>query len=59
MTTRLMQLLDEANYPCSKQELVDYAREQGADDDVVESLRSLDHDRFNSPADVSDAFSGV
>ena len=59
MTAGLTQLLDEANYPCSKQELADYAREQGADDDIVQSLLRLDRSRFHSPADVSDAFSGV
>lgn len=59
MTATLSQLLDEANYPCSKEELIDYAREQGADDDVVESLFSLDRSRFNSPAEVNDAFIGI
>jgi len=59
MTAGLTQLLSEANYPCSKEELIDYVREQGADDDVVESLLSLDRSRFNSPAEVSDAFNTI
>lgn len=59
MPAKLTQLLGEANYPCSKQELVDYAREQGADDGIVQSLLRLDRSRFNSPTDVDDALSGA
>jgi hypothetical protein len=57
MPADLLQLLGEANYPCSKQELIDYAREQGADDDIVVSLLGLNRGRFHSPADVNDALS--
>lgn len=59
MPAELTQLLDEANYPCSKQELVDYVREQGADDNVIQPLLSLDRSRFHSPADVNDALIGA
>lgn len=59
MQVGLIQLLGEANYPCSKQELVDYVREQGADDGIIQSLLSLNRSRFNSPADVDDALIGA
>lgn len=59
MTLDLAQLLAEANYPCSKQELIDYAREQGVDEDIVKPLLGLERSRFNSPADVQDAFIGA
>lgn len=59
MPAELTQLLGEAIYPCSKQELVDYAREQGADDGIIQSLSALTRSRFNSPTDVDDALIGA
>lgn len=56
MTNDVASIVGEANYPCSRQELIDYALEQGADDRVVQTLQSLSYRQFNSPAEVSDAF---
>jgi len=59
MPLDISSIVNEANYPCSRQELVDYAREQGADETVVRSLQNLDRAQFSSPTDVSDAFNGA
>jgi hypothetical protein len=59
MTTSPIQLqkyLGGVDYPASKDDLIRRAREQDAPDDVVETLRSLPMDEFNSPNDVSEAF---
>ena len=56
MPVEMTQLLDEAIYPCSADELADYAREQGADDEIVTSLQRLGSNRFSSPDEVRDAF---
>ena len=53
---QLQKFLKGLDYPCSKGDLVDAARDQGADDNVVATLLSLPRDRFNSPNDVSEAF---
>jgi hypothetical protein len=58
MTTNPIQLqkyLGGVDYPTDKKTLIERAKEKGADDDVIRTLRSLPVDRFNSPNDVSEA----
>jgi hypothetical protein len=58
MTTNPIQLqkyLGGVDYPTDKKTLIERAKERGADDDVIRTLRSLPVDRFNSPNDVSEA----
>jgi hypothetical protein len=58
MTTNPIQLqkyLGGVDYPTDKKTLIERAKEKGADDDVIQTLRSLPVDRFNSPNDVSEA----
>jgi hypothetical protein len=52
----LQKYLGGVDYPADKQTLVDTARGNGADDDIVQTLQDLPFDRFNSPNDVSEAF---
>ena len=61
MTTNPIQLqkfLEGADYPTDRSTLVEHARRNGADDDVLRTLEDLPADRFNSPSDVSDALGG-
>lgn len=44
------------DYPCSKDDLVSHARIEGADKDVLQLIKRLPMDSFNSPNDVSEAF---
>jgi hypothetical protein len=53
---QLQRFLSGVDYPARKQDLVDRARRQGADDNVVQTLERLPRDEFNSPNDVSEAF---
>jgi hypothetical protein len=43
------------NYPAKKQDLIKHAQQQGAQPEVVETLRELPEENFNSPIDVSKA----
>jgi hypothetical protein len=52
---RLQQFLEGIDYPVSKEELIEHARGRGADRDVIDVLRPLRAQRYNRPADVSEA----
>jgi hypothetical protein len=52
----LQKYLGGVDYPIDKDALVQKARDNGANNDVVQTLQSLPFDRFNSPNDVSEAF---
>ncbi len=52
---QVQKFLGGIDYPCSKQDLVQRAESQGADENVRQTLQSLPMDRFNSPNDVSEA----
>lgn len=49
------QFLGGLNYPASKQQVVDRARDNGASEDVMDALDKLPDRTFNSPADVNRA----
>ncbi|HEX2858582.1 MAG TPA: DUF2795 domain-containing protein [Propionibacteriaceae bacterium] len=53
---QLQKFLGGIDYPTDKKTLVDTARKNGADDNVIQTLENLPMDRFNSPNDVSEAF---
>jgi hypothetical protein len=52
---QLQKYLGGIDYPARKQDLIQRAEEQGADDNVLQTLKSLNRDEFNSPNDVSEA----
>jgi hypothetical protein len=54
--TQLQQYLGGLDYPVYKETLIQKAEEHGAGDDVVQTLRDMPFDRFDSPNQVSDAF---
>ena len=43
-TLELASSLDDAPYPCSKEELLDYANRSGAPEEVIENLMELEDD---------------
>lgn len=45
--------LSGIEYPADKQAIVDIAREQGADDQILSALEQLPDEQFETPADVS------
>lgn len=52
---QVQKFLDGVDYPASKDDLVNTARNEGADDRVIEALDRLPDQQFNSPVDVSQA----
>jgi hypothetical protein len=52
---QLQKFLGGVDYPADKGTLVERARSNGADDEVLRTLRELPMERFNSPNDVSEA----
>lgn len=52
---QMQKYLKGMKYPADKQALVDHAKEQGADENVLNVLQQLKEDRFETPADVSKA----
>lgn len=45
--------LKGANYPADKKSLIETAKANGADDDVMKRLNDLPDQEYQSPADVS------
>ena len=52
-TADVQQFLAGIDYPKSKQELVDYARSQGAPDQVIDLMKKMEDQEFRNPTDVS------
>jgi len=52
---QLQKFLGGIDYPAKKQELIKRAQTHGADKKVMDTLRALPRDEFNSPNDVSEA----
>ena len=51
--------LKGVNYPAKKQDLIKHAQQQGANKDVIETLKEMHEENFNSPIDVSKAVGEV
>ena len=51
---QVQKFLGGIDYPTSKEQLIEHAKQQGADQEVQETLESLRADKFNSPNDVSE-----
>jgi hypothetical protein len=52
---QLQKFLGGIDYPANKQELIKKAQKSGADQNVMNTLKSLPRDMFNSPNDISEA----
>jgi hypothetical protein len=51
--------LQGVNYPVEKHTLINHARSQGADQNVVDTLNKLPEQSFDSPIDVSQAIGQI
>ena len=51
----LQKSLKGVSYPASKEDVVKAAEENGADDEILEALKNLGDNSFESPTDVSKA----
>lgn len=52
---QVQQYLGGVNYPASREDLVSYAKQQGADNNILQTIQNLPYDNFDTPADVSEA----
>ena len=56
---QVQKFLDDVDYPASRDQLVRAAAQEGADDTVRETLRKLPEQRYETPADVSEALGKI
>ena len=56
MTTEIQQALKGMDYPASKQDLVQQAKNNNASQDIIQTIQNLPQNQFNSPTDVQKAF---
>jgi hypothetical protein len=47
--------LKGVNYPAKKEDLIKHAQQQGANQDVIEVLKEMRDQNFNSPIEVNKA----
>ena len=52
---QVQKFLKGVDYPCSKDDIVKKAQEEGADENVLKTLQSMPMDKFNSPNDIAQA----
>ncbi|MCL4419519.1 DUF2795 domain-containing protein [Patescibacteria group bacterium] len=56
---QVQKFLSGVNYPASKQDLINKAREEGADENVIQTLEKLPDQMFDTLADVSQAIGKI
>lgn len=52
---QVQKFLSGINYPADKKTILETARKEGADDEVIDTLERMPGEKFNSPNDVSQA----
>ena len=52
---QLQKHLKGVDYPASKQDLIDHAKQQGADENALSALEQLPDEQYETPAEVSKA----
>lgn len=51
--------LKGVDYPASKQELIEHAQQQDADEEILSILKQLPEQEFETPAEVSKAIGDI
>lgn len=51
---QVQKYLGGIDYPASKDDIINTARQQGADNSVIKTLKAMPGDSFNSPNDISE-----
>ena len=54
---QVQKYLSGIDYPASKDDIVQAAQDNGADDNVLNALRGLPDQTFDAPTDISEAIS--
>jgi hypothetical protein len=55
---QIQKYLKGVDYPASKAALIENAKKMGADENICASLEQLPDEKFQTPAEVSQAFGG-
>jgi len=53
--TRVQDFLIDADYPAEKEDLINYAEENAADEEILDVLQRIPDDTYETPADVGEA----
>ncbi|MBE9166999.1 DUF2795 domain-containing protein [Pleurocapsales cyanobacterium LEGE 06147] len=56
---QVQKFLKGVDYPASKQDLIEHAKQQGADENVCSTLEQLPDEEFETPAAVSKAIGDI
>jgi hypothetical protein len=56
---RFERILHAVDYPIAQEELVNFAMENGADEEIIQALQSLPNHSYATPNDVFEALSKV
>jgi hypothetical protein len=56
---QVQKFLGGMNYPAKKDEIVDHAKSKGADENIMDTLKQLPDEDFETPADVSKAIGKI
>jgi hypothetical protein len=56
---QVQKYLGGLDYPASKDDVVDHARNRGADDNIISTLQQMKEEQFQTPAEVSQAIGEV
>lgn len=56
---QLQKHLKGVDYPASKQDLIEHAQQQGADEDAISALEQLPDEQYEAPTDVSKAIGEI
>ncbi|MEB3359666.1 MAG: DUF2795 domain-containing protein [Synechococcales bacterium] len=56
---QVQKFLKGIDYPASKQDVVDHAKQNGADENVCSTLERLPDQDFETPAEVSKAIGNI
>ena len=56
---QLQKHLKGVDYPATKEELIEHAKKQSADDNAISVLQQLPDQEYDSPTDVSEAVGDI
>ena len=59
MSSKVQELLKSVNFPASKQDIINKAKEKGADNNIISMLGKLTDKQFQSPTEVMDEVSKI
>ena len=59
MSSKVQELLKSVNFPASKQDIINKAKEKGADNNIISMLGKLTDKKFQSSQDVMDEVSKI